>query len=421
MTSNALVNCNSDPVVIGDFSLNILLYADDIVLLSQSKKGLQNSLNALYDYCDCWKLQVNTDKSKVIVFNSNGKTFLDEFTYNDSCIETVSHYSYLGIVIKCNGNFNLAINTLMEKARKAYFKIKKTVGLNNPCRLLEKLFDTLISPILMYCSEIWGVNSSLRDSEPFEKLHIKFIKEALGVHCKASNDACRAELGRIPLKNKIVFSSINFLEHILSSENTLVNQIFCATRFSNPWILKTQCILQKLGYSYLVEKSCLTKQHLGQVKQRIYDQCLQNQNANIQESSKLSFFRQVYKMGQRPSYVDSLNNLNDRAAICKIRISAHPLMIERGRHLNIPREERYCPVCKNGEIEDEQHFLLKCNRYTSKREILENKINVIFQIQRNITVDEKISLLVNNSSALLLRLSSSFISECLNIRNSELI
>ena len=102
-------------------------------------------------------------------------------------------------------------------------------------------------------------------------------------------------------------------------------------------------------------------------------------------------------------------------------ISAHPLMIERGRHLNIPREERYCPFCKNGEIEDEQHFLLKCNRFTSRREILENKINVTFQIQRNITVDEKISLLVNNSTALLLRLSSSFISECLNIRNSELI
>jgi hypothetical protein len=45
------------------------------------------------------------------------------------------------MVLKFNGNFNLAINTLMEKARKADFKIKKTIGLNNPCRLLEKLFD----------------------------------------------------------------------------------------------------------------------------------------------------------------------------------------------------------------------------------------------------------------------------------------
>jgi hypothetical protein len=44
--------------------------------------------------------------------------------------------------------------------------------------------------------------------------------------------------------------------------------------------------------------------------------------------------------------------------IGKIRINAHPLMIERGRHLNIPRTERYCLLCKSNQIEDEKHFLL---------------------------------------------------------------
>jgi HEPN domain-containing protein len=38
--------------------VNILLYADDIVLLSQSKEGLQNSLNILHDFCYSWKLKV---------------------------------------------------------------------------------------------------------------------------------------------------------------------------------------------------------------------------------------------------------------------------------------------------------------------------------------------------------------------------
>ena len=57
---------NTDPVVIGDTSMNILLYADDIVLLSQSKEGLQNSLNILHDFCYTWKLKVNTDKSKLV-------------------------------------------------------------------------------------------------------------------------------------------------------------------------------------------------------------------------------------------------------------------------------------------------------------------------------------------------------------------
>jgi flagellin-specific chaperone FliS len=56
--------------------LNILLYADDIVLLSESKGGLQNSLDELYRYCSNWKLQVNSDKSKIIVFNSNGRTLV---------------------------------------------------------------------------------------------------------------------------------------------------------------------------------------------------------------------------------------------------------------------------------------------------------------------------------------------------------
>jgi hypothetical protein len=48
-----------------------------------------------------------------------------------------------------------------------------------------------------------------------------------------------------------------------------------------------------------------------------------------------NFFQSVYNMGQRPPYVDVLNNRCDRAAICKIRISAHPLMIERGKDLEV--------------------------------------------------------------------------------------
>ena len=92
----------------------------------------------------------------------------------------------------------------MEKGRKAWFKIKKTITLDNQCNLLEKLFDSLVVPIILYNSEVWGVGNSFKDSEPFEHLHLKFVKEILGVHCKASNAACLAELNRIPLKNTIM-------------------------------------------------------------------------------------------------------------------------------------------------------------------------------------------------------------------------
>jgi hypothetical protein len=60
----------------------------------------------LHDFCYSWKLKVNTDKSRIMVFNSNGKTYLNQFSYNIVDIETVANYCYLGMVLKFNGNFN---------------------------------------------------------------------------------------------------------------------------------------------------------------------------------------------------------------------------------------------------------------------------------------------------------------------------
>ena len=153
---------NSDSVLIGNTSINTLLYADDLVLLSSNLQGLQNCLEKLSVFCASWKLVVNISKSKALIFNSNGKSFSNHFYYNNSIIETVTQYCYLGITLKYNGNVGLATSILMEKARKALFKMKKSSGLNNPCKLLEKLFDSIIVPIMFYGCEIWGIESVLK-------------------------------------------------------------------------------------------------------------------------------------------------------------------------------------------------------------------------------------------------------------------
>ena len=81
-------------------SVNSLLYADDIILLSSADKGLQKSLDVANKFCTDWKLDVNHEKSKVMVFNSNGKSYLNKFKYQDCVLETVKSYSYLGVTIQ---------------------------------------------------------------------------------------------------------------------------------------------------------------------------------------------------------------------------------------------------------------------------------------------------------------------------------
>ena len=59
----------------------------------------------------------------------------------------------------------------MEKAKKALFKIKNTIGLDNACSLLEKLFDNLVTPVMLFCSELWSITCAEKDTTLYEYLH----------------------------------------------------------------------------------------------------------------------------------------------------------------------------------------------------------------------------------------------------------
>ena len=52
--------------------LFVLLYADDTVIMSESTEDMQKKLNVFNDFFKKWKLKVNAEKSKVLVF-SNGR------------------------------------------------------------------------------------------------------------------------------------------------------------------------------------------------------------------------------------------------------------------------------------------------------------------------------------------------------------
>jgi len=64
-------NTNSR-ILINDIVLIILLFADDMAIFENNPEDLQNNLNVLHDYCNTWGLEVNVDKTKIMVFRKKG-------------------------------------------------------------------------------------------------------------------------------------------------------------------------------------------------------------------------------------------------------------------------------------------------------------------------------------------------------------
>lgn len=299
----------------------------------------------------------------------------------------------------------------MEKGRKAWFKIKKTIGLNNPCNLLEKLFDSLVAPITLYGCEVWGPYCNLMDTDTFEHLHIKFIKEILGVHSKATNVACLAELNRYPLREKIKLSTLKFLDHISNSKNSLAYKIFNNLPPNNPWITATKKWVGELGFSYVINNETIISKNIRNFKQRIYDQALQNRNSCLANCNKLSFYNHIHKFNKRPFYVDICKFKSDRSIICKYRISAHSLSIERGRYKNIPKGERICKKCNASQIEDEMHFFIHCPSYRTYRTELIQKVNSTLKNFKVLNENNIINIL-NSNSKIILKAVIDYINKC---------
>ena len=65
-------------------------------------------------------------------------------------------------------------------------------------------------------------------------------------------------------------------------------------------------------------------------------------------------------------YLLSVSDKNVRSSVTRLRISAHELKIETGRHhkpYKIAADERYCIFCNDNSIENEIHFILTCKHY----------------------------------------------------------
>ena len=107
-------------------------------------------------YCQKWKLTVNVDKTKVVIFQKGGRFPNDNFTFNGKELEIVKEFNYLGYVVSSGGTLEKALHLLADKAVRAMGLLFSTIRhVQVPFKMLLQLFDTYVKSTLNYSCEIW--------------------------------------------------------------------------------------------------------------------------------------------------------------------------------------------------------------------------------------------------------------------------
>ena len=219
-----LIGENDDSVVNGltltQICIILLLFADDMVIFSKDPEELQLLLNKLHRYSYEWGLgnEVNTAKTKNFVFQKRRMNISFIWTFNGENLEIVESFCYLEMKFHYTGNLEPGVKALSDQALRATNCLLapfKRVSIDLKTKI--SLFDSLVTPILLYGSEVWG----MQGFDCIDKVHIKFRKILLGVRPQTPNYAVYVELGRFPLSVICKERAVKFWLKLLKNPESL--------------------------------------------------------------------------------------------------------------------------------------------------------------------------------------------------------
>ena len=398
---------NCCPAKYNDLSVQCLLYADDLIIMSENLEGMQKALNNLAEFCDKWKLDINPSKSKFMCLDQTKNAKCNILKYKDLNLEQVKEYTYLGIIFSENGSFVSAIDTLYKKGLKSYFKLLKILNPLPSAKTMLHLFDHLVKPIILYGCEIWGPcnikipefiqneNSWKRlqaeftleykmskRNNPFEKLHMQMCRKILGVNNKTSIAGIYGELGRYPLYINIIQQCQRYATHLENNEkNTLLQKIYKSFKQSDPENDNKPNIL---SFNYNLSK--IYKANNNFISSNVH-----NNTSIFKERYRNFWYKQIKNLDSQSGIGNNkmrtysliktnfqfepyLNKPTNHTNLARFRLSAHKLKIETGRYNSknkyVPPDARLCDNCKMDKIEEEIPFLTECPKYDTERTTL---------------------------------------------------
>ena len=257
------------------------------VILSESAEGVQKMLQNLSNYMRENRMEINSKKTKCMIFNKTGRFFRRRFEVGKEIIYTTKAYKYLGFVLPPpppSGEINTGLQYLKDRAIRAYYTLKNKMD-RYPTTTLH-LFDTLRKPILLYNSDFWGC-LKMPKNNPIENAHMRFCKELLGVQRQTPNIGVLLELGRIPI---MLYGIKNCIKnwsriHILGKANEIV---LLTNRMSLNCTLK--CCLDKSGIGCGSKREAIFNMIFKRLMDTFYQEAFRDIN---RDGSKLRTFAKL--------------------------------------------------------------------------------------------------------------------------------
>ena len=294
-------------------------------------------------------------------------------------LEEVKVFKYLGVDFSFNLSWVNMKERVVKKAWSRLALVSNAVAQGLPPEASLKVWYSLVRPLLEYASEIWNVSKW----PEAERIQLEFGRKVLGVGPFTCSDVIRGELGLWTMEARGKLAILRWWGKLVSMKHDrLCYQIYHCRRANmlankKSWCKKVRELLYELELGPVWESEDISdlswnevlKLHIGQKENKDWLH-------RITEMSKLRLYRQLKSELSFENYLKVVSDFKHRRTLARIRSGTHELSIETGRWAGESVNNRTCPTCLSGAVEDEAHLLLDCISYDTLRGEMLEKIRI---------------------------------------------
>jgi hypothetical protein len=363
-----------------------LLYADDIKLLAESAADLNLLLAATSEWCIAHHMQIGFPKTDAMVFPSPVGSLPASFApvCQGTPIRVVSTKRDLGLIFSSEHGVGSTFPFLKGKMWAAWSALTRQYG-NLQCApsigLLLKVFLACLVPTASYGCEVWACTkfpTALESQSTLETDFLLILKLLLGVRVTTATPAVYEELGVLSLPHhwlKRVATFWNSLQSLPSDHLfSLVWQdsVAIAARGGTSWAASFLRALSDVGYAYSPASPVLQPIHIPTLRALIRAKA-RSSWANLELSPQLcqpqnAQLCKYFRWFLPPSAAARTRLLLLRVSPSRLRVfhrfrlGDHDLPIDalRRRRPMVLRHLRFCDMCHQRLVGDEQHFVFFC-------------------------------------------------------------
>ena len=199
-----------------------LLYADDIVLIADTKTKLQQALVEWEEELLRKGMQINTSKSKVLVMTREEREDV-QLICNGETLEVVTEYTYLGTVISSSGKIDAEISSRICKANQVYYQTTNSIIGHREVDKKTKMhvYKSVYLPTLTYGGESWTMLD--RHSSRITAAEMRFLRRSVGRtrRDRIRNESIREQLGVAELKTTLERRQLQWFGHVCRMNENL--------------------------------------------------------------------------------------------------------------------------------------------------------------------------------------------------------